>query len=42
MRALERVVVLPWNEQYTDVHVDFVAAAVRTAVRSLVRSRAVA
>jgi perosamine synthetase len=42
MRALERVVVLPWNEQYTDSHVDFVAAAVRTAVRSLERTRAVA
>ena len=38
MRALERVVVLPWNEFYTDAHVDFVAAAVRTAVRSLVRT----
>jgi perosamine synthetase len=42
MRALERVVVLPWNEFYTDAHVDFIAGAVRTAVRSLVRHRAVA
>jgi dTDP-4-amino-4,6-dideoxygalactose transaminase len=42
MRALERVVVLPWNECYTDEHVDFIAAAVRAAVRSLVRRRAVA
>jgi hypothetical protein len=35
MRGLERVVVLPWNERYTDEHVDFIAKAVRDAVASL-------
>jgi perosamine synthetase len=40
MRGLERVVVLPWNEFYTDRHVDFIADAVRTAVRTLARLRA--
>jgi dTDP-4-amino-4,6-dideoxygalactose transaminase len=39
-RGLERVVVLPWNEFYTDRHVDFIADAVRTAVRTLARLRA--
>ena len=42
MRALERVVVLPWNEFYTDEHVAFIAGAVRAAVTSLSRKRAVA
>ena len=42
MSALERVVVLPWNERYTDQHVDFIAGAVRNAVQSLIRRRAVA
>ncbi len=42
MRGLERVVVLPWNEFYTTEHVDFIAGAVRAAVRSLTRRRAVA
>ena len=32
MRGLERVVVLPWNEFYTDEHVAFIAAAVKQAV----------
>jgi perosamine synthetase len=32
MRGLERVVVLPWNEFYTERHVDFIAASVREAV----------
>jgi perosamine synthetase len=40
MRGLERVVVLPWNESYTERHVDFIADAVRTAVRALGRLRA--
>ena len=40
MRGLERVVVLPWNEFYTERHVDFIADAVRTAVRTLGRLRA--
>jgi len=42
LRALERVVVLPWNEFYTDEHVGFIARAVRAAVDALVRKRAVA
>jgi dTDP-4-amino-4,6-dideoxygalactose transaminase len=42
MRALEQVVVLPWNEFYTDEHVAFIAGAVRTAVASLSPKRAVA
>jgi dTDP-4-amino-4,6-dideoxygalactose transaminase len=41
-RGLERVVVLPWNERYTEAHVEHIAGAVRTAVRSLVHRRAVA
>jgi dTDP-4-amino-4,6-dideoxygalactose transaminase len=35
MQGLERVVVLPWNEFYTDQHVDFIARAVRSAVATL-------
>src|SRR5262249_6993235 len=42
MRGLERVVVLPWNEFYTDEHVDFIANAIRNAVYGLVRLRATA
>jgi dTDP-4-amino-4,6-dideoxygalactose transaminase len=41
-QGLERVVVLPWNERYTDAHVDFIAAAVRGAVRELRRGAAAA
>ena len=33
--ALARVVVLPWNERYTDEHVDFVAGVIRDAHREL-------
>ena len=36
-RGLERVVVLPWNERYTDEHIAFIAAAVREAVEDLGR-----
>ena len=42
MRGLERVVVLPWNERYTDEHVGFIAAAVRQAVDGLRKARAIA
>jgi dTDP-4-amino-4,6-dideoxygalactose transaminase len=35
MQGLERVVVLPWNELYTDEHVHFIARAVQTAVATL-------
>jgi dTDP-4-amino-4,6-dideoxygalactose transaminase len=34
-RALDRVLVLPWNERYTDDHLEFLAGAVRDAVRRL-------
>lgn len=33
--ALEGVLVLPWNERYTDEHVEYIAAAIRDAARSL-------
>lgn len=35
VQALERVVVLPINERYTDVHVDHVANVIRAAAREL-------
>ena len=35
MRGLERVVVLPWSEFYTERHVAFIAGAVRKAVADL-------
>jgi dTDP-4-amino-4,6-dideoxygalactose transaminase len=35
MEALARVVVLPWNERYTEEHVDFIARVVREAQREL-------
>jgi perosamine synthetase len=31
--ALEGVLVLPWNERYTDEHVDYIADAIREAVQ---------
>ncbi len=34
-RALEHVLVLPWNERYTDEHVEFIASALREAVQEL-------
>ncbi|HEY6233838.1 MAG TPA: DegT/DnrJ/EryC1/StrS family aminotransferase [Candidatus Elarobacter sp.] len=34
-RALEQVLVLPWNERYTEAHVAFIAGALRDAVREL-------
>lgn len=39
IRGLERVVVLPWNEFYTDQHVAFIASAVQSAVAELSRRR---
>ena len=35
MQGLERVVVLPWNEAYTEEHVSFIARAVESTVRRL-------
>ncbi|MEB2283213.1 MAG: DegT/DnrJ/EryC1/StrS family aminotransferase [Myxococcales bacterium] len=40
VRGLERVVVLPWNEFYTDEHVAFIASAVQNAVAELTRKAA--
>lgn len=34
-QALEQILVLPWNEKYTQEHVDFIADAVRTAAAEL-------
>lgn len=34
-RALEHVLVLPWNERYTDDHVAYIATALRDAVADL-------
>jgi hypothetical protein len=39
MRGLERVLVLPWSEFYTDEHVDFIAGVVRAGVDELARRR---
>ena len=33
--ALEHVLVLPWNEKYTDEHIQYLAAKIRSAVLSL-------
>ncbi|HME92383.1 MAG TPA: DegT/DnrJ/EryC1/StrS family aminotransferase, partial [Myxococcaceae bacterium] len=37
MQGLERVVVLPWSEFYSEAHVMFIACAVRNAAESLLR-----
>lgn len=34
-RALERILVLPWNERYTEEHVDYLAQSITAAVKSL-------
>ncbi|WP_404784102.1 DegT/DnrJ/EryC1/StrS family aminotransferase [Altericista sp. CCNU0014] len=33
--GLERVLVLPWNEAYTDEHIDYIARAIKTAIAQL-------
>jgi dTDP-4-amino-4,6-dideoxygalactose transaminase len=35
--GLEGILVLPWNEKYTDEHVEYIADAVTTAVKTLKR-----
>jgi dTDP-4-amino-4,6-dideoxygalactose transaminase len=35
--GLERILVLPWNEKYTEEHVDYIADAVTTGVKNLAR-----
>jgi hypothetical protein len=37
--ALDRVLVLPWNERYTDEHVDYIAASIHNGVQTLARRR---
>src|SRR5208282_6240872 len=32
VRGLARILVLPWNERYTEEHVDYIAAAVKDAI----------
>lgn len=34
-RALDRILVLPWNERYTEEHVDYLAQSFKTAVAAL-------
>jgi dTDP-4-amino-4,6-dideoxygalactose transaminase len=36
--ALNGIIVLPWNDRYTDDHVDYIAHSIRDAVASLERS----
>jgi perosamine synthetase len=38
--ALEQVLVLPWNERYTEQHVDYLAASIREAAAQIDRERA--
>ncbi len=40
--ALEHVLVLPWNEKYTDEHIQYLATNIRNAVASLTGRTAVA
>jgi hypothetical protein len=35
--GLEAVLVLPWNERYTDEHVNYIAASLRHAVNELAK-----
>jgi dTDP-4-amino-4,6-dideoxygalactose transaminase len=35
--ALERILVLPWNERYTDEHIEYLAGSIRNAVEKLRR-----
>jgi perosamine synthetase len=37
--ALESVLVLPWNENYTQEHVDYIAEAIRQAAAQLVKAK---
>jgi dTDP-4-amino-4,6-dideoxygalactose transaminase len=35
MEALDKVLVLPWNENYTDAHVDYIASSIRDSIGEL-------
>ena len=37
MKALSQVLVIPWNEFYTDTHVDYIADQLHAAVRTEVQ-----
>jgi dTDP-4-amino-4,6-dideoxygalactose transaminase len=39
LRALERILVLPFNEKYTEEHIDFLADSFETAVASLQKGK---
>ena len=34
-RALEDVLVLPWNERYTDQHIEYIAESIKESVEYL-------
>lgn len=38
-RALDRILVLPWNERYTEEHVDYLAESLKTAAGSLSKEK---
>jgi hypothetical protein len=38
--ALEHVLVLPWNEKYTDEHIEYLSTRIRNAVSSLTSKNA--
>lgn len=38
-RALDRILVLPWNERYTEEHVDYLATSLKNAVASLSKGK---
>lgn len=40
--ALEHVLVLPWNEKYTDEHIDYLSSTIRTVATTLASQPAVA
>ena len=35
--GLEKSLVLPWNERYTDEHVNYIASAIKESVQQLIR-----
>jgi hypothetical protein len=39
LRALDRILVLPWNERYTEEHVDYLADSFEAAVDSLLKRK---
>ena len=37
LSGLESILVMPWNEQYGDSHVDYIAAAIEASVKQLTK-----